>query len=261
MSFGYFDYSKLNDYALKSKDSYKTANPFPYCVLDDAADGLRLCDVVEKFPGQSDLRFWEYNNRFEIKLAYDKIYLLPKDLKEILLELNGSQFLTFLETLTGIEGLIPDPHYAGGGIHVIKPGGKLGIHNDFNWRKGLDLHRRINVLLYLNLDWKEEYGGHLELWDREMQACGQKILPVFNRMVIFNTTDFSPHGHPDPLTCPAHRTRNSIATYYYTSDRPKEEISPSHSTIYRRRPKDSIDPETEKLREMRAKGRIPDEKA
>lgn len=258
--FGYFDYQKLETIAESSRNNYASANPFPHLVLDDASDGLKLCDVVEKFPRPIDLDFWKYKNRFEIKLAFDKVHMLPAPLKEILLELNSSQFLTFLEKATGISGLIPDPHYAGGGIHQIQKGGKLALHNDFNWRRGLDLHRRLNVLLYLNLDWKEEYGGHLELWDRDMTACRQKILPIFNRMVIFNTTDFSPHGHPDPLTCPDHRTRKSIATYYYTSSRPREEISDAHSTIYRRRPQDPLDIETERLRALRAVGRIPDEK-
>ena len=67
-------------------------------------------------------------------------------------------------------------------------------------------------------------GGHLELWDSGVKACEQRILPIFNRLVVFSTTDFSYHGHPDPLTCPDHRTRNSIALYYYSNGRPKSEI-------------------------------------
>ncbi len=255
----FFNYSKLNAYADKSKDSYASANPFAHCILDDAANGLALCDVAEVFPRPNDLKFWEYRNRFEIKMAFNDVYALPDKLRDILLELNSSMFVSFLENLTGIQGIIPDPHYNGGGIHIIKHGGKLGIHNDYNWNAKLQLHRRINVLLYMNLDWKEEYGGHLELWDKDVTKCHQKILPIFNRMVIFNTSDFTPHGHPDPLTCPEHRTRNSIATYYYTSDRPVHEISKAHSTLYKRRPQDPLDEHTEALRKKRAMGRIDDE--
>ena len=80
------------------------------------------------------------------------------------------------------------------------------------------------MLLYLNKNWDEEYGGCLELWDKEMKFCKRKILPTFNTMVIFSTTDFSNHGHPDPLNCPNDRSRKSIATYYFSEGRPKEEI-------------------------------------
>jgi Rps23 Pro-64 3,4-dihydroxylase Tpa1-like proline 4-hydroxylase len=93
------------------------------------------------------------------------------------------------------------------------------VHADFNRHEKLNLDRRLNLLLYLNRDWKEEYGGHLQLWTRDMGRCVVKVLPVFNRCVVFSTTDFSYHGHPDPLTCPPGRTRKSIAMYYYTNGR------------------------------------------
>ena len=107
---------------------------------------------------------------------------------------KGCVFLEFLESLTGIDGLIPDPYYEGGGLHPIVPGGFLKVHADFNWHKDLKLDRRLNVIVYLNRNWKEEYGGHLELWNREMTRCERRVLPIFNRCVIFSTTDFSYHG-------------------------------------------------------------------
>ena len=79
--------------------------------------------------------------------------------------------------------------------------------------------------MYLNRDWEESYGGHLELWNKEMTNCEKKILPSFNTMVIFSTTDFSNHGHPEPLNCPKQISRKSIALYYFSSGRPKEEIN------------------------------------
>jgi hypothetical protein len=92
------------------------------------------------------------------------------------------------------------------------------------------------LLLYLNRDWKEEYGGNLELWTRDMSRCIKRVLPVFNRCVVFSTTDFSFHGHPDPLTCPEGRTRKSVAMYYYSNGRPAEEISGDHTTLFKGRP-------------------------
>ena len=118
-----------------------------------------------------------------------------------------------------------DPYLMGGGLHEIKRGGVLKVHTDFNRHPIFNLDRRINVLIYLNKNWKKEYGGNLELWDKNMNKCIKKIQPLFNSMVIFSTTDFSNHGHPDPLTCPDNISRKSLALYYFSSGRPKTEIN------------------------------------
>ena len=158
----------------------------------------------------------------------------------LLYQLNSSIFVNFLEKLTGIKGIIPDPHFVGGGLHQIEKGGFLKIHVDFNKHKQMQVDRRLNLLLYLNKDWQEEYGGHFELWDRNMTECEAKILPIFNRCVIFNTSDFSYHGHPNPLNCPEDRTRKSLALYYYSNGRPAEEVSGQHSTLFRERPGEDL---------------------
>ncbi len=144
--------------------------------------------------------------------------------------------VNFLEKLTGISGLIPDPHYLGGGLHQIERGGFLKIHADFNRHSRLKLDRRINVLLYLNRPWEDTWGGHLELWDSTMTICADKIAPLFNRLVVFTTTDSSFHGHPDPLDCPPDVVRRSLALYYYTNGRPEREQSKVHSTLHQARP-------------------------
>ena len=113
----------------------------------------------------------------------------------------------------------------GGGLHEIKKGGILKIHTDFNKHPNLDLDRRVNVLIYLNKKWEKDYGGNLELWDRNMKSCDKKILPIFNTMVIFSTNDFSNHGHPQPVICPSNISRKSIALYYFSKGRPKEELN------------------------------------
>lgn len=150
--------------------------------------------------------------------------------------LHSSTFVSFLEKLSGIEGLVPDPHLNGSGFHSIERGGFLKIHADYNRHPQMGLDRRLNLLLYLNHKWEENYGGHLELWNKTMSDCIQKILPVFNRMVIFSTSDHSFHGHPDPLACPQDKRRQSLALYYYTKGRPKHECSEDHSTLYQLRP-------------------------
>ena len=115
---------------------------------------------------------------------------------------NSQPMLEFLEGLTTIRGLIPDPYFVGGGFHETGRGGKLGIHADFRINEQLHLHRRLNVIIYLNEEWKPEWGGALELWDRDMKVKVREVMPVFNRCVVFNTDADSFHGHPDPLCTP-----------------------------------------------------------
>ena len=123
------------------------------------------------------------------------------------------------------EKLIIDPELNGGGLHEIKKGGVLKVHTDFNKHPSLDIDRRLNVLIYLNKNWRKEYGGDLELWDSEMRNCKKKISPNFNKMVIFSTNDYSYHGHPDPVDCPLDLSRKSLALYYFSKGRPSTELN------------------------------------
>jgi Rps23 Pro-64 3,4-dihydroxylase Tpa1-like proline 4-hydroxylase len=159
-------------------------------------------------------------------------------MRQLLLELNSYPFICFLEKLTGINGLVADPEMQGGGVHQTMNGGFLKIHADFNWHAKLQLDRRINVLFYLNKNWQDSYGGHLELWDRNMTNCQRKVSPIFNRLAIFNTTDYSFHGHPDPLSCPPELARTSVAMYYYTNGRPitDRRYGKRKTTLYEERP-------------------------
>lgn len=98
--------------------------------------------------------------------------------------------------------------------------------------------------IYLNKEWKEEYGGHFELWDKNMKECKKKILPSINKLAIFSTTYFSYHGHPDPLNCSEDRSRKSLALYYYSNGRPSNEINiglEEHSTILHKRKNSNLD--------------------
>ena len=188
-------------------------------------DALR--EVLEEFPelgnNKDDIH---YANPNEVKYASNGIYRFGPKSRAMFSYLNSQPFLEFLQELTGIkEALVPDPYFQGGGFHQIKPGGYLKLHVDFHKHKMMNLDRRINVLIYLNENWEEEYGGHFELWEKDKSKCVVRIAPLFNRLAIFSTTDFSWHGHPDALTCPPDRSRKSMALYYYTNGRPDSEIS------------------------------------
>ena len=221
--------------AAAQADSYVAAQPFPHIVIDNflpqhIADAI-LQEFDDVLAGDSWHKYVHENSK---KLAITKENELGPLTRHVIAQLNNSDAVTFLEKLTGISGLIPDPHLWGGGLHRIDKGGFLDVHADFNWHERLRLDRRLNLLLYLNKDWEEAYGGALELWDANMVGCEKKVLPLFNRCVIFNTTDFSYHGHPIPLTCPEDRARKSLALYYYSNGRPSGEVFRDHSkeTLY-----------------------------
>jgi Rps23 Pro-64 3,4-dihydroxylase Tpa1-like proline 4-hydroxylase len=214
---------------------YNQASPFPHVVMEGFAVPEMLQKVVEEFP-TSEHPDWDHmNDRDQNKFASNDTSVLGPATRRMIQALNGREVINFLQELTGIQGLVPDPHLAGGGLHEIRRGGKLRVHADFNYHKEIQLDRRINLLLYLNHDWEEEFGGALELWDTEMKAAEQKVLPLFNRCVVFTTTGTSFHGHPDPLTCPEDRSRRSIAMYYYTRGRPESEVNEVHGTVFKKR--------------------------
>ncbi len=229
------DPKKLTEFSEKYQSSYREAGPFPHVVIDNFAEPWALNEVLAEFPDEHSESWGHMFDKDQNKFASNDTSRLGVTTRHLIQTLNGKEMTNFLTELTGIEGLIPDPHLAGGGLHEIRRGGMLRVHADFNYHQSLRLDRRINLLLYLNQDWEEEYGGHLELWDQDRTGPQKKIAPIFNRCVIFNTTDFSYHGHPEPLTCPEDRRRRSIAMYYYTNGRPEGEVSASHGTLFHRR--------------------------
>ena len=197
---------------------YQQTEPYPHIVIENFLDPVILDKCVKEFDQLNEADGWiNYVHFNEKKRGLNKLELLPVSIQKVIKELSTPGFLQFLSELTGIKNLQKDDHLEGGGIHQSTKGGYLNIHADFtvhphhrHWQ------RRINLLIYLNKDWKEEWGGKLELWDKEIKGCVQSILPLFNRCVIFNTDPDSYHGHPDPMTCPEGQYRRSIALYYYT---------------------------------------------
>lgn len=234
--FLWLDSDYFRNLASQYHKSYIEAQPFPHVVIDNFLPQSVADQILRDFPSPNSIDWISYDADQEKKLESRSELQIGKITRFVLLQLNSSFFIEFLEELTGIEKLIPDPHFFGGGLHQIERGGYLKIHSDFNKHENLKLDRRLNLLLYLNKNWTDEYGGHLELWDQKMKSCQKRILPIFNRCVIFNTTDYSYHGHPDPLNCPEGWTRKSLALYYYSNGRPVEEVSDSRSTVFKERP-------------------------
>ena len=231
-----FNYQRWQERLATDKANYQKASPYPHTQFDDFLETWAADKALEVFPKVKDEGWIHYVHVNEKKHGLNKLDLIPSFIREVIDELNSEAFISYLEELTGIDGLLPDETFEGGGIHQSERGGYLNVHADFtvhphkrNWR------RRVNVLVYLNKDWDTSYGGDLELWDRKMTACEQKIAPIFNRVVIFNTDEDSYHGLPEPLKCPEGDSRKSIALYYFTEEK---EAPKKRATNYRARPSD-----------------------
>tara|TARA_B100001989_G_scaffold35166_1_gene20841 strand:+ start:292 stop:1095 length:804 start_codon:yes stop_codon:yes gene_type:complete len=218
------------------RKEYIRNNPFPHIVLDNFIDTNFLEKVLSEFPDLRNLKNKiEFKDQKQIKFASKGFADLSPSCKELVSYLNSDLFLKYLQELTGIkEILISDPYLSGGGYHEIKKGGVLKVHADFNKHPYLDLDRRINLLLYLNKNWESSWGGNIELFDiKNLSYPAKSIEPLFNRCLIFSTTSYTYHGHPKELTCPESKSRKSIALYYFSSGRPKSEISnKKHSTLF-----------------------------
>lgn len=232
-----FEFGRLLADVEAERAAFAAADPFPHIVWDDFLTPDSLLEALAAFPGGDD-PLWQIEN-FDVqghkvsrKKACNEELRMPPAIRKILRELNSTLFLRYLSNLTQIPHLLPDPSFIGSGMFLIEPGGFLNVHADFNVHFLNKLDRRLNLLLYLNLGWREEYGGQLELWRPGEPAPVKSILPIANRCVVFATTDQSFHGHPTPLACPPGRSRNCLSLYYYTNGRPETERSDAHNTLW-----------------------------
>ena len=241
------DGAKARGEALSER--YNAAAPFPHIVIDDFLPPPILAMCLREFTpeGQDDAR--QYNRAQErLKREYKPDQMSPGP-RNLFYTFNSRPFIQLIQAITGIKGLIPDPYFSGGGFHEISNGGHLSMHADFNHHVLMNLERRLNVLIYLNDGWEDSYGGQLELWDEQMGACVQSIVPILNRCVIFNTTSTSYHGNPHPVQHPAGITRKSIALYYYTAT--WDGTRRRHTTQFKPRPGSADKPDTQvRLREL-----------
>jgi len=224
---------------LKSKE-FSTASPFPHCVIDDLFDGSLIDEILNEFPSVSD-PIWESSNQEQIQVKLRSNWETDDDIapatRSVVHFLNSGAFMKRLSVICGIDKLISDPYYTGGGLNCTRPGGLLDVHVDGNWHHAMGVHRRLNAILYLNKEWQTAWGGQLELWDRELSQCVTSIEPRMNRLIVFETHDFTYHGHPTPLACPSDEARKSLILYYYTAlPRPESQVAMSkpHRAMWRR---------------------------
>ena len=192
----------------------------------------------------------EYNNPLEIKKTCNNWDVFDKYIYQTLSYLNSEHFVEFLSNTFGISPLFADPGLNGGGLHVHKRGGKLNTHLDYSVHPKLDLQRKLNLLVYLNSNWHPDWGGSLGLWEqapdkKKPGRLAKQISPLFNRAVLFDTTQNSWHGLPEPINCPENETRRSLALYYLV---PKpEDVDPRGKALFAPYGAQEGDAEIEKL--------------
>lgn len=243
-------FAQLESRAAELQRQYTEARPIPHIIIDDFLPGPVAEELVQDFPDKHTAKWTKLPTSDQAgKYVMNDVRNMPGVHQMVINELNSAHFLQLLEKITAIPNLISDTKLMGGGLHMIETGGRLAVHVDFSHHPTNGLNRRLNLLIYLNKDWREEYGGHFEFWDPEIKTCLVSILPVFNRCVIFSTSPKSFHGHPEPLTCPPTTARRSLALYYFSNGRPAEEDE-VHNTLFKSRPQDAFDLQSFMVRQL-----------
>ena len=213
--------------------SYQSGEPYHHICIDNFLPSETIERVREDLGRLPEAERSFDANEEKLKSQYNPDRL-PEYSRHLFQAFNSRPFILFLEEMTGIKGLIPDPYYIGAGIHKTLNGGYLNIHADFNVHKQMRVERRLNVLIYLNPPWKEEWGGSFEVWDKPMQTKMASFTPTENRMVCFSTGSDTWHGNPEPVNHPEGLPRQSIALYYYTATWSADRFE--HSTLFKPRP-------------------------
>lgn len=231
----FFDRQRLKELALARRASYRDAKPSPHAVFDAFLGEPHASALAERFPGPDHEGWMRRDYREQAarlgQLQRSNFEGVDPALRHLLAELCGMAFLDFLGVLTGVEGLVPDPHFRGAGLSLTLPGGHLALHADFNRDRTRHLARKVTVLYYLGRDWEEAWGGALELWSEDRARCVASYLPILDRLVVMDHGDTYWHGHPTPLACPEGRFRAVVAAYYYAAS-PSPDEADAHGAIW-----------------------------
>ena len=216
-----FDYVNVNleDLAAERSEEYASARPFPNTSLDGVFSDSLLDKVVGEFSRDIEWADAQLPKKSPKKRTAPERGAGPYT-NQLLSTLKSSSFIRFVERLTGIPKLIPDLHIRSGGLHSYSTGGRLELHTDYNYSSQLRLYRRVNLLLYLNRGWKDEWGGELQLWNQDFSE-ESKVYPAFNRMAIAHVLPNGMHG-VGGISCPENESRRSIAVWYFTAELPLE---------------------------------------
>jgi hypothetical protein len=229
-----FNDKKYTELALKNHKKYIKNKPFPHIYFDNFLPKNVALAISKEYPKINERnKNWKvHKNKNVIRYFLEDSSRYKEKMQIFSMILNSRRFILFLETLTGIKSIISDPFFMGGGAMTTGSGGFLKVHADFNFHHKLKCWRRINTLFYLTPNWNKKWGGNLELWDKNNKKKITEIEPLFNRIVIFNTTSKSFHGQPIPISTPKNIFRNVFSAFYYSYEKDQETSSEPHFTKY-----------------------------
>lgn len=234
----------IDEYSKK----FQTGHPFEHVVIDNFFDTEYIEQLYTNFPEKSNPHWFQYNNPIERKFALNNFIDEPV-YEELFTKLQTDETVSLLKSITSYNDLEADPHLHGAGVHYLPRGGKLDMHLDYSIHPISGKERRVNLIIYMNKNWNHEYNGDIQFWDANFVGPVQRIYPVFNRAVIFRTSDISYHGIPTPIMCPEDAARKSIAIYYVSE--PRVGTTRRLKAQYRPLPKQPIDERLHKLYDIR----------
>jgi len=220
----------------KLNNDYEKGQPFKYVIIDNFFKEEIAKELADQFPDYNNDKVWNiYKNQLENKRLTPDWNLFPPATYRAFTYLNSPEFLKIIGEIISIDNIIPDMGLHGGGWHITPSGGKLNVHLDYSIHPKLKLERRANLIIYMSEDWKPEYGGQLGLWSHDVEKnlpkeCISKIDAIFNRAVLFDTTQNSWHGLPDEITSPKNVNRKSLNIYYLTE--PRADTSPRERALF-----------------------------
>jgi len=218
--------ARADDYA----QEWKSKTPFRYLVMDDFLFPEDAAAILAAYP-VPEVEGWNHPTYMDQRKKFTRTSGFAPPVADFFALTASPDFCALMTRITGIADLEPDPELIGGGLHQILRGGFLNVHVDYNFHPKTKLHRRLNLLLYMNPGWQDDWEGCLELWDLGTKRQLERIAPLFNRAVMFETNEVSYHGHPRPLNTPPDVTRKSLAVYYYTKTRDDGSLAPEHNTL------------------------------
>jgi Rps23 Pro-64 3,4-dihydroxylase Tpa1-like proline 4-hydroxylase len=232
---------QIIDKAPDIRHAFQSALPFRHVQIDNFLDP-EICEgLLRDFPSFDKKKAINELGHVGGKAVIENVKSISPLYSSIYDFINSKSFLDTMSDLTGVRNLIADETLFGGGTHENLDGQYLDAHIDFNIDERRMLHRRLNLLIYLNKEWQESWGGCIELHSNPRNPETDEVksfLPLFNRAVIFETNEYSWHGFP-VIRLPQEKkqlSRKSFSIYLYTKDRPAEEVVAPHTTFYVARP-------------------------
>jgi hypothetical protein len=232
---------EISEAVLRSADTFRDgflhAEPFKHVVIEDFFEPSFAEKLLADFPSFDPKLATNEFGQTGRKAVNTKIRTISPAYQDLYRLISAKPFLDLVSRLSGIPDLVLDPKMYGGGTHDNQHGQELDPHVDFNYDEAQKLHRRLNLIVYLNKQWRSEWGGALEIHSDPRDPAANRVTsydPLFNRCVLFETNERSWHGFPriDIPVDKRHLSRKSISIYLYTKDRPANEIAPMHSTFY-----------------------------